>query len=225
MIMLHYTTLWIDLIKTRLEKANDWSEFSLRTWLLNAEYDFFRENIKNKDVLVAWSWLWHDAFYLSYFNNNIVWFDLIESFVNYAIIKKKYLNIKNVDFLIWDIHNLSFLWNKKYNVSILNMWTLWNFDDIKSIIYEMLKFSDKFYFDFYSVNKTDIIHRKKMYDEEWRKNVKIQWDTIVSDDWLYSRSLSEKYISSIVSDLGAIVKFYKIHNFTILAEVIKNNLQ
>ena len=60
-----------------------------------------------------------------------------------------------------------------------------------------------------------------MYSEEKWKNVRIEGDKVVSDDGLDSISLSQKELDTIIQSLGAKVKYYKFHEFSIMAEVTK----
>ena len=60
-----------------------------------------------------------------------------------------------------------------------------------------------------------------MYAEELWKNVRIEKETIVSDDGLESSSLQKETIENLANKLGYKVQFYKLNEFSVMAMMSK----
>lgn len=210
-----------DIIKKRLEVAHNPDQSIVRCQFFDAENIFFRKHVFNQRVLIAGSGLGNDSFELAKYNNEVIGIDLIQSFVEYAKKEAKGRKLKNVHFECKDITKLDYP-EDYFDSAVLNMGTIGNFDDKEKIISSLLKISKKLYFDFYPPIQKNLKKRKKMYEQEKWINVRIDGTKIVSDDGLDSLSLSEEEISRIIKSMGASVKYYRFHEFSIMAEVIKN---
>lgn len=181
------------------------------------EYEFFRKHVNNKRVLVAGSGLGHDSIELAKYNKEVVRIELIEQLLKISIERTK--NFKNIKIIQGDFTKTSFE-NKSFDVSILNMGTIGNFDDErKPIIKELLKVSNKLYADFYIPTLKALELRKTMYEQEGYKNVEIQGRKIISSDRLDSKALEEKELEKDVKDLGFKVKLCKLNEFSIMSEI------
>ncbi|MBS3172344.1 class I SAM-dependent methyltransferase [Candidatus Woesearchaeota archaeon] len=212
--------LSIETIKQRLEVAHNPNQAVIRGQFFDLEYAFFQQNIRNQNVLVAGSGLGHDSFELARYNKKVVGVELIKPFVDHSNKQARILGLNNVVFQYGDITHLSFR-NEEFDSAVLNMGTIGNFDDKQIILRELLRVANKVYFDFYPPTNLGLEKRRKMYSEEKWKNVRIEGDKVVSDDGLDSISLSQKELDTIIQSLGAKVKYYKFHEFSIMAEVTK----
>ncbi len=212
--------LSVENIKQHLEAAHDPILAIIRGQFFDAEWAFFRKNIFDQRVLVAGSGLGHDSFELAKYNKQVLGIELLEPLVEYSKNKLEELGLTNVSFEVGDITHLDFL-HDKFDSAILNMGTIGNFDDKKKIISELLKVSDKVYFDFYLTTETCLEKRKRMYAEEKWINVRIEKFRIMSDDGLDSVPIYPAGIDSIVSSLGAKVKYHQFHEFSVMVEIEK----
>jgi SAM-dependent methyltransferase len=131
------------------------------------------------------------------------------------------LGIKNIKFKQGDFKSLNYP-NNYFDSVVLNMGTIGDFKDKEGILKEFLRVGKKVYFDFYPPIKKGLMKRKKMYEEEEWKNVKIKDEAVVSDDGLYSESISKEEIKKIVDKLRAKVSFYDFCDFSTMAEVTKS---
>jgi len=212
--------LSIENIKQRLEVAHDPNQAVIRGEFFEAEYGFFRDNIRNQRVLVAGSGLGHDSFELAKYNREIVGVELSEPFVGHSRRRAEELGLDNVIFQYGDITNF-LLGDGEFDSVVLNMGTIGNFDDKQMVLNELLRVALKVYFDFYPPTPTGLEKRRKMYSEEKWENVRVQGSRVVSDDCLDSISLSQEEIDAIVQSLGAKVKYHHFHEFSVMAEVTR----
>lgn len=185
-----------------------------------AENRFFKEHIYNQAVLVAGSGLGHDSFELAKFNKKITGIELLELLVQESKKIAEKRNVRNVSFELGNIAALRYPVNK-FNTVVLNMGTFGNFDNKKKILSELLRVAKTVYFDFYLPTRAGFSERIKMYAQEKWVNPRVEKSAIVSDDGLYSASLSKKEVRKIVRALNANVKFYHFHPFAVMAEVTK----
>ena len=206
-----------DNIKERLLAAHDPDMAVIRGQFFKAEYNFFRSNIKNQKVLVAGSGLGHDSFELAGYNLLVVGVESLESFIEYSRKRAEELRLKNVIFHHKDIMGIPYM-SHDFDSAVLNMGTIGNVDDKAAVLDALLKSASKVYFDFYPPTSAGIEKRRRMYSEEQWKNVRVNGTSIVSDDGLDSASLSQDEIDTLVSSLGAKVKYYHFHDFSVMAE-------
>lgn len=211
----------VRIVKKRLENAHDIRKSPIRANFFEAEYSFFREHINNQTVLVAGSGLGHDSIEIAKNNKKVIGVELIDQFVKIAKNKIKKLGISNIEFKQDDFRKLDYP-NDHFDSVVLNMGTISDFKDKENILREFLRVGKKVYFDFYPPTKKGLMKRKKMYEEEKWKNVRIKGEAVVSDDGLYSESISKKEIENIVKDLGTKVSFYDFYDFSTMAEVTKS---
>jgi hypothetical protein len=206
-----------DNIKERLLAAHNPSKAVIRDQFFKAEYDFFRSNIIKQNVLVAGSGLGHDSFELAGYNLLVVGVESLEPLIEYSRKRAEELRVYNVIFHHKDITKLPYV-NHDFNSAVLNMGTIGNVNDKNAVLDALLKSASKVYFDFYPPTAAGIEKRRRMYSEEQWKNVRVKGTSIVSDDGLDSASLSQEEIDILVSSLGAKVKYYPFHDFSVMAE-------
>ena len=211
----------VRIVQKRLENAHNPSKGKIRKDFFEAEYKFFKDHIKNQTVLIAGSGLGHDSIEIAKNNKKVMGVELIDQFVKIAKSKIKKLGIRNIEFKQDDFRKLDYP-NDHFDSVVLNMGTISDFKDKKGILKEFLSVGKKVYFDFYPPTKKGLMKRKKMYEEEKWKNVRIKGEAVVSEDGLYSESISKKEIENIVRDFGAKVSFYDFCDFSIMAEVKKS---
>ena len=58
-----------------------------------------------------------------------------------------------------------------------------------------------------------------MYEEEKWKNVRLEENIVISDDGLYSESISKGEIKDIIDEMNLSVKFYDFCDIATMAEV------
>ncbi len=185
---------------------------TIRVKFFEKEFAFFRKNIKDKNVFVAGSGLGHDATSLAQYNHSVVGVELSDLAVNYAN-KKKPLNVKFVcgDFLKDEYGH--------FDVAVLNMGTIGNFDDKVEVITSLLKKADKVYLDFYTPNCFE--ERKQMHEEEGWSNVSEKNGVLSNPQGLESKSITRKEMEKTLLNIGACGRFYRINEFTLMAEIEK----
>lgn len=185
---------------------------TIRSKFFEKEFAFFKKHITNKNVFVAGSGLGHDAISLAQHNSSVLGVEISSLAVNYAN-KKKLLNVKFIlgDFLEDDYGH--------FDVSVLNMGTIGNFDDKENVITSLLKKADKVYLDFYTPSCFE--ERIQMYEEEGWKNVREENGVIVNSEGLESKSITRKEMEKILLKVGAKGKFYRINEFTLMVEIEK----
>jgi len=225
---LDYTN--VEIIKQRLLNAHNPEIAKIRGNFFEKESAFFREHITNKTVLVAGSGLGHDAFVLAENNKDVLGIDMVPKFLEYASDKAYELGLKNVMFFEQDMLKLDPAYNGplgEFDVAVLNMGTISDFEgegNVINILFWLLNYSKEVYFDFYPPTKTGLEIRKKMYEEEGWKNVKIENNVVVSDDGLFSKSLSKDEIKKIAGVLMADIEFHTLCEFAEIAVIRKKPL-
>lgn len=208
----------VENIRQRLEVAHNPIQAVIRGKFFEAEYGFFQKYVNNKNVLVAGSGLGHDAFEIAPYNKRVVGVELLSPLVKISQEECEKRNIENVHFEIGDFTNLTYQ-NDSFDVAILNMGTISNFEDKEMVVKELLRVAPTVYFDFYPPSSNTLATRKQLYTEELWKNVRVDGTTIISDDGLESVSLPQKDVDNIVSNLEAKVKYYPITEYSLMAEV------
>ena len=134
-------------IRQRLTIAHDSSQAIIRGDFFDAEYDFFGKFVVNQRVLVAGSGLGHDAFILSKNNKTVVGVELLSLLVKSAQETAQKMRLSHVLFEQGDFTQLTYPDNS-FDVSILNMGTIGNFENKESVIKELLRVAAVLYFDF-----------------------------------------------------------------------------
>lgn len=211
----HHNT---DQIAQILRNAHNPEICKVRKDFFEAEFDFLKPLIQWKNILIAWSGLGHDSFALAEYCKYITWIELIQVFVDEANENLKKIWFTNITFLQWDFLNLDYP-DKHFDVTILNMWTIGNFDDKKSVIKSLLRVANKLYFWFREENVKDVPIRLQMYQEEKElRNVlfEIEGTTIKEKiSWLESHCTSRQEIEKIGQSLWTKISFYPIfYSFT-----------
>jgi SAM-dependent methyltransferase len=208
-----------DVIASRLEVAHNPSISKIRGRFFVDENAFFTFHINDQRVLVAGSGLGHDAFELARHNKEVVGVELLTKLVLLSQKKQKEANIENVAFIQGDLCNLPYK-EDAFDSCVLNMGTIGNFDDKKEILSKLLKISKVVYFDFYPPIIKGLERRRQMYTEEGWLNVRIRnGDTLISDDGLFSRSLTPESVRDIAKELTASVSFYPLNDFAIMVKI------
>ncbi len=203
-----------NIIKERLIIAHNQKIAKIRGDFFNSENLFFKKNIRDCVVLVAGSGLGQDAIELSKYNQKVIGIDIVPEFVDYSLKNSK--GISNLDFVVGDIKKINFP-NKYFDISILNMGTIGDFDNKFKILKELLRVSKKVYFDFYPPENVGLEIRKKMYIEEGWKNVVIKDNALISDDGLYSKSISKEFFVDVANKLDSTILFYQLNEFSVMA--------
>lgn len=209
-------------IAMMLRNAHNPNICKIRKDFFDAEFSFLKSYIQWKNVLIAWSGLGHDSFILSEYCKYITGIELIQAFIDEANDNLKKDGYTNISFLQWDFLNLDY-WDKHFDVSILNMGTIGNFDDKEKVVQSLFRVANKLYFWFREPNKNDIQIRLQMYQEE--KNFRdvefeIQWTTIKENlSGLESNCTKVESVQDIVDNIWAKVRFHPIFKSFIIAEV------
>ncbi|KYK26819.1 hypothetical protein AYK26_04500 [Euryarchaeota archaeon SM23-78] len=201
-----------------LETAHDPNQAKIRAYFFEKENEFFRKHIRNQKVLVAGSGLGHDSFELARYNKQVIGIELHEPLVEIAKKRAQELGLKNVEFRGGDFTQLDYK-DKSFDSAVLNMGTIGTLEDKVKAIKELLRIANLVYLDFYPPTQTGLQIRKKMYEEEKWKNVRINDTRIVSDDGLDSIPISKKEMSEIVNSINARVKYYPLCDFAVMAEI------
>ena len=210
----------IEIVRKKLENAHNPKISKIRTKFFTKEYNFFKNHIKNKNVLVAGSGLGHDSIALAKHNKKVVGIELIKQYIEIANYRSKILGLKNIYFERGDFRKLKYP-NKSFDIAVLNMGTIGDFKNKKEVLNELLRVAKKVYFDFYPPTENGLNKRKKMYEEEGWNNVQIKNYALVSKDGLYSKSISKEEINKVVKDIKAKAKCYNFCDFSTMAEVMK----
>lgn len=218
---LNYNLDPMNIVK-RLEIAHNPKQSIIRGKFFEKEHAFFNKYIKGKKVLVAGSGLGHDSFILARNNEEVIGIEILEPLVKIANFNLKKNKIDNLCFMVGDISNLDYS-DEEFDVAILNMGTIGNFENKGKILRELLRVARKVYFDFYPPSRNNLEIRRKMYSEELWKNVRISKNRIISDDGLESTSLSKEEVNKIIRDIGAKVKYHLLNEFSLMAEIEKDN--
>ena len=212
-----------EIVKERLKQAHDTSKESVRKEFFEAEYKFFNEKIKGKRVLVAGSGLGHDSLEIARNNNEVIGIELVKDYVNISKKKADEKNLKNVKFLQGDFRKIPFE-KKSFDVAVLNMGTISDFKDKKTILKELLRVAKMVYFDFYPPTTRSLEKRMKMYEEENWKNVRIESNALISDEGLFSESITKKKIKDISEELGSEVRFFDFCDFATMAKLTQEKI-
>lgn len=209
-------------IAMMLRNAHNPKICKIRKEFFDAEFDFLKQNIQWKNTLIAWSGLGHDSFVLSEYCKYITGIELIQAFVDEAKDNLKKTKHTNISFVQWDFLNLNYPDNY-FDVAILNMWTIGNFDDKEKVIQSLFRVAKILYFGFREPNEKDIQTRLKMYQEEKIfKDIEfeIQWTTIKEiKSGLESNCTSREEILAISQKIWVNVDFYPIFKSFTMAEV------
>jgi SAM-dependent methyltransferase len=200
------------LLIERLSVAHS-NKATIRAKFFEKEFDFFKKHIKGKNVFVAGSGLGHDAFELAKYNDSVVGVEILQSLVNYAN-KKKLLNVK---FICGDFLKSGY---GRFDVSVLNMGTIGNFDDKGQVVISLLEKSDVVYLDFYTPNCFE--ERIQMYAQEGWSKVTEKNGVLSNPEGLESKSITRKEMEKIIHSIGATGRFYRINEFTLMVEIKKN---
>ncbi len=204
----------------RLKTAHNPEISKIRKKFFEKEYDFFKKNIKDKNVLVAGSGLGHDCIELAKNNKKVVGVDILPKVVQLAKEEIDKSNLKNISIEKGDFKKLKY-GNKIFDVAVLNMGTISDFDDKEKeiILKELLRVSDVVFFDFYLSDKKSLENRKPMYEEEGWHNVRIKDSSIISDDGLISHSTKKEKIINIAKKIKAKVEFFPLNDFSLIAKL------
>jgi len=211
-----------DKIAQMLRNAHNTQICKIRKDFFDAEFSFFKSKIQGKNILVAWSGLWHDTFVLAQYNKYVTGIELIKNFVSEANENLKKTNYTNISFVQWDFLTYDFP-DKYFDVVVLNMWTIGNFDNKSVVIKSLFKIWKKLYFGFWSPEEKDVLLRLQMYNEEKNfrdANFEIDWTTIKEkDSWLESNCTKIEEVQNIVDFIWAKVLFYAVFKSYIIAEI------
>jgi len=209
-------------IARMLRNAHNPEVCTIRKDFFQAEFDFLKQHIRWKDVLIAWSGLGHDSFELAEYCTYITWIELIQAFVDEANENVKKTNYTNISFIQGDVFKLEYP-DKHFDIAILNMWTIGNFDDKEKVIASLLRVAKIVYFWFRVPEEKDIPLRLKMYEEEKTLeeiSFQIEGTTIKEMvSWLESNCTAEEDIQDISKKIWAKVSFYPIFKSFTMAEV------
>lgn len=216
---LYYKNLG-DVAIERLTVAHNAAKAKIRGFFFQKENQFFRKHIRNQKVLVAGSGLGHDSFELAKYNKNVIGIELLGKLVEIARKNLKKTGLTNVQFTQEDFTKLPYA-DDFFDSAVLNMGTISDFKNRAEIIKELLRVSKTVYLDFYPPTSKGLQTRKKMYEEEEWQNVRIEKKAAVSDDGLYSGSISKKEMTETIESIGAKVKYYPLCNFAVMAEIRK----
>ena len=208
----------VEIIIKRLTIAHDSTKAKIRGIFFKKEYEFFKKYIKNQIVLIVGSGLGHDSFELAKQNKEIIGIELLQRLVEISKEKLNKLGFKNIKFKQGDFKKLQYPDNY-FDSVILNMGTIGDFEEKVEIMRELLRVSDVVYLDFYPPTEKGLQIRKKMYKEEEWQNVRIEGGAVVSDDGLFSKSISKEEISKIAELISAKVKYHSLCDFAIMAEI------
>jgi SAM-dependent methyltransferase len=209
-------------IAQMLRNAHNPEICKIRKDFFDAEFSFLKSRIQWKNVLVAWSGLWHDAFVLAEYNKYVTGIELIQNFVDEANKSLQSSNQKNISFVCSDFLNYTCP-DKYFDAVILNMWTIGNFDDKESVVKSLFRMWKKLYFGFWIPEVNDIPLRLQMYNEEKNfrdVNFEIDWTTIrEKNSWLESNCTKIEEIQNIVHNIWAKVRFYPVFKSFIVVEI------
>lgn len=207
-------------IAQKLRNAHNPRVCIIRKDFFDAEFSFLKKHIQDKHVLIAGSWLGHDSFALAEYCKYITGIELIQTFVNEANQNLQKTKYTNISFIQWDFLDLDYP-DDSFDIAILNMWTIGNFDDKEQVISAISRIAPKFFFWFREPVERDLPIRLQMYEEEWGK-FQIDWTTIREVwFWLESRCTTRKEICDIAKDIWVKVKFHKVFLSYTMAEIIK----
>jgi len=199
------------LLVERLSVAHS-KKAGIRAKFFEKEFAFFKKHIKGKNVFVAGSGLGHDAFELAKYNNSVIGVEKLQVLVNYANKKK----LPNVEFICSDFLKNDF---GHFDVTVLNMGTIGNFDDKVTVINSLLEKANKVYLDFYIPSCFE--ERIQMYEEEGWVNVKEKDSVILNSEGLESKSITRKEMEKILLLIGVVGRFYRLNEFTMMVEIEK----
>jgi len=201
----------------RLTTANNPKISKIRAEFFVKENNFLEKYLKNKFVLVAGSGLGHDSFRIAEYAKKVIGVDILQKLVDHSIKNNKQ---KNLSFELGDFKNLKYE-DDYFDATVLNMGTIGNFDDKEIVIRELMRVSKKLYIDFYINSDYALKKRKKMYEEELWRNVKVNGKKIVSGDGLESNPVYKEELDGIANNLGVKVDFYEFCDIAIMAVFIK----
>jgi len=205
---------------TALLNAHNPSIAKIRVDFFKKEYYYFQNNIINKTVFDAGCGLGHEAIELAKYNTKIHAVDINEYLIKYAKQNIKNNNITNVKLDVLDFMNPNIKSNS-YDVSILNMGTISDFDNQIEIINQFLRISKEFYFDFYDPSLISILKRKEMYEQEGFYDIKIRCGALFTKKPFnfYSKSISKQELFNISKELNCKIEFTKLTDFATMAKV------
>jgi SAM-dependent methyltransferase len=213
-----------------LKNAHNPNVSKIRKEFFDAEFSFFHNHIQNQNVLVAGSGLGHDSFILAEYNKYVTGIELVQLFVDGANEELNKTNQTNISFIQWDFFNLDYPDNF-FDIAVLNMWTIWNFDDKESVIRSLKKVTKKLFFWFWEPVEEDVKLRLQMYKDEDMELVRglyknevwefeIDWTTIRERiSWMESNCTSREEILAISQKMWVRVDFYPIFKSFVMAEV------
>jgi SAM-dependent methyltransferase len=126
----------------------------------------------------------------------------------------------NIAFVQWDFLDLEYPDNH-FDIAILNMGTIGNFDDKESVIKEISRMAPKFFFWFREPVEKDVPIRLQMYKEEGGE-FRADWTTIKEITyWLESNCTTRESVKEIAKKIWVHVKFHKIFLSYTMAEIIR----
>ena len=196
------------LVASYLDMAHSTHASQLRQDLFRGENQLLTQLVTGKNILVVWSWLWHDSFALAPFARHITGVEILPEFIEIANTRLQKTDIDNISFLQWDI--TTFTSSIYYDVVVLNMWTIWNFDDKEAIINTLLGLWKVIAFWFREPNLHDIPARLEMYKIEWWEFA-VDWTTIKEiESWMESTCTSKEELIRIAEKAWKMVTFNKI---------------
>ncbi len=201
----------------QLEAANDAACSPIRASMLAAEREFWREHVCNKSVLVVGSGLGHDTFDLARFNQEVVGIDLITLFVEIANAQLTSHAATNVSFVVDNF----FTWDpgRSFDVAVLNMGTIGNFDDPVRVMQRLLELAPAAYFDFYLPGNELMLLRQKMYEQEGWKSVCIVGNTALNYQGLDSTSFDPEILQHLASQADIEMTFWPLVEFAVMAGI------
>lgn len=209
-------------IAKMLRNAHNPEVCTIRKDFFQAEFNFLKQHIQGKNVLVAWSGLGHDSFELAEYAKYITGIELIQVFVDEANENLKKTQHTNISFMQWDFLNLDYA-DKYFDVVVLNMGTIGNFDDKKSVLTSLVRVAKMVYFWFRIPEEKDVSLRLHMYEEEkFREEVSFQIEgTTIKEaiSWLESNCTSQEEIADISKMIWAKVRFLPVFNSFIMTEM------
>ena len=192
----------------KMRLARDKNSCPLRNEFLDSENHYFRQHIRDSKILVLGSGLGHDSEELATYNSEVVGIELLTRLALEAGKSKS----KNVRYITGNMFRMPFL-DKTFDYAVLNMGTMGNFENPKTLLTEMLRVANTAVFDLYVASES----RVAMYEQEGWKNVRVEKGSVVSDDGLDSKEFTQSQWNELFEGIEKVVKT-SINEFTVMVE-------
>ncbi len=204
-----------------LDNAHNRELAPTRCAFFDDEFAFFETNIRNRNVLVVGCGLGHDSFELAKYNAHVTGIDIFPSYVAESTKRlKQFPHLQNVDFQVADILANNFSKNQ-FDIAILNMGTICNFDNKADFLLEMTRVAHLAYVDFYIPGPSGREKRGKFYTEEGFIKVLLREDEFYNADGFSSKAISKEDFAKIVNESGLHASYIPINSYTLMAPVWK----